>query len=96
MSIWPGSPPLPILIVSSRQQLIIANDVLRGGFRRIVERAEPIVPNKFAEYVIDLHHNDHVFLKGHKIMVPVQSTWSPVIDRNPQKFVPSIFQAPRF
>jgi uncharacterized protein len=45
------------------------------------------------EYVIDLHGNDHRFLKGHKIMVQVQSTWFPVIDRNPQKFVENIFKA---
>ena len=36
---------------------------------------------------------DHVFLKGHQIMVQIQSTWFPVIDRNPQKFVPSIYKA---
>jgi putative CocE/NonD family hydrolase len=74
-------------------QLMIANDVLRGRFRRSFEKAEPITPNKFAEYVIDLHSADHVFVKGHKIMVQVQSTWFPLIDRNPQKFVPNIFQA---
>ena len=42
---------------------------------------------------MDLHSNDHSFLKGHKIMVQVQSTWFPVIDRNPQKFVENIFTA---
>ncbi|MGH9455717.1 MAG: CocE/NonD family hydrolase C-terminal non-catalytic domain-containing protein, partial [Terriglobia bacterium] len=45
------------------------------------------------EYTIDLHTNDHAFLKGHSIMVQVQSTWFPLIDRNPQKFVPNIFKA---
>ncbi|MDX6613621.1 MAG: uncharacterized protein QOD75_2807 [Blastocatellia bacterium] len=74
-------------------QLMIANDVLRGRFRRSFERAEPITPNKISEYVVDLHAADHVFLKGHKIMVQVQSTWFPLIDRNPQTFVPNIFQA---
>jgi predicted acyl esterase len=42
---------------------------------------------------IDLHTNNHCFLKGHRIMVQVQSTWFPVIDRNPQTFVPNIFKA---
>lgn len=74
-------------------QLMIANDVLRGRFRRSFEKPESITPNKFNEYVIDLHSSDHVFLKGHKIMVQVQSTWFPVIDRNPQKYVPNIFKA---
>ena len=44
-------------------------------------------------YTIDLHTNDHAFLKGHRVMVQVQSTWFPIIDRNPQTFVPNIFNA---
>jgi uncharacterized protein len=43
--------------------------------------------------VIDLHQCNHRFLKGHKIMVQVQSTWFPVIDHNPQKYVENIFKA---
>jgi putative CocE/NonD family hydrolase len=74
-------------------QLMVANDVLRGRFRKSFEKAEAVMPYAVNEYVIDLHHLDHRFLKGHKIMVQVQSTWFPVIDRNPQKFVPNIFQA---
>jgi putative CocE/NonD family hydrolase len=77
----------------SGYQLMIASDILRGRFRDGFERPLPITPNKVNEYVIDLHGNDHVFLKGHKIMVQVQSTWFPVYDRNPQKFVPNIFKA---
>jgi len=45
------------------------------------------------EFKIPLRSHDHVFLKGHRIMVQVQSTWFPVIDRNPQKFFPNIYQA---
>ena len=45
------------------------------------------------QFAIPLRSHDHVFLKGHKIMVQVQSTWFPLIDRNPQKFVPSIYEA---
>jgi predicted acyl esterase len=45
------------------------------------------------EYKFSLHSNDHVFKKGHQVMVQVQSTWFPVYDRNPQKFVPNIFEA---
>ena len=40
-----------------------------------------------------LRSHDHVFLKGHRLMVQVQSTWFPLIDRNPQKFVASIYAA---
>jgi len=74
-------------------QLMIANEVFRGRFRTSFEKPEPIQPGAVNEYVIDLHHNDHTFLKGHKIMVQVQSTWFPIIDRNPQRYVENIFQA---
>jgi putative CocE/NonD family hydrolase len=74
-------------------QLMIANDVFRGRFRKSFEKPEPIVPNQVNEYIIDLHASDHRFLKGHKIMVQVQSSWFPVIDRNPQKFIANIFNA---
>jgi predicted acyl esterase len=74
-------------------QLMIAGEVLRGRFRNNFEKPEPITPGDVNEYVIDLHTNDHCFQKRHKIMVQVQSTWFPVIDRNPQKFVKNIFDA---
>lgn len=74
-------------------ELMVANDVFRGRFRNSFEKPEAIVPNQVTPYTIDLHTNDHCFLKGHRIMVQVQSTWFPIIDRNPQKFVPNIFRA---
>src|SRR5581483_2046829 len=74
-------------------QLMVANDVFRGRFRKSFEKPEAIEPDKVNEYVIDLHIADHRFMKGHRIMVQVQSTWFPVIDRNPQKFVENIFMA---
>ncbi len=72
---------------------MIANDVFRGRFRKSFENPEPIQPDRVEEYTIDLHWNDHCFKKGHKIMVQIQSTWFPLIDRNPQTFVPNIFKA---
>ena len=74
-------------------QLMIASEVLRGRYRRGFEKPEPAEPGAVNEYTIDLHTNDHCFLKGHRIMVQVQSTWFPLIDRNPQKFVANIFMA---
>lgn len=74
-------------------QLMIAGDVLRGRYRNRLDKPEPIPPNSVVHYQIGFPANDHVFLKGHKIMVQVQSTWFPVIDRNPQRFVPNIFLA---
>lgn len=74
-------------------QLMIADEIFRGRFRNSFTKPEPIPANKVVEYNIDLHTNDHAFLKGHRIMVQVQSTWFPIYDRNPQKFVPNIFLA---
>jgi hypothetical protein len=74
-------------------QLMVANEIMRGRFRKSFEKPEPIKPDEVFEYVIDIHNNDHTFLKGHKIMVQVQSTWFPIIDRNPQKYVDNIFLA---
>ena len=74
-------------------QLMIANEILRGRFRYSFTRPEPIPANRPIEYAIDLHTANHAFLKGHRIMVQVQSTWFPLYDRNPQTFVSNIFAA---
>jgi putative CocE/NonD family hydrolase len=79
--------------VMSGYELMIANDVFRGRFRNSYSKPEAAIPGKVELYTIDLHGADHVFKKGHRIMVQVQSTWFPIIDRNPQKFVPNIFEA---
>jgi uncharacterized protein len=77
----------------SGYELMIADDVFRGRFRNSFEKPEPLTPNAVTPFTIDLHTANHVFKKGHRIMVQVQSTWFPIIDRNPQKFVPNIFEA---
>ncbi len=74
-------------------ELMIADEILRGRFRNSFSKPEPIPANQVIAYAIDLHTNNHAFLKGHRIMVQVQSTWFPIYDRNPQKFVPNIFRA---
>jgi putative CocE/NonD family hydrolase len=74
-------------------QLMVAGDVLRGRYRNSFEKPEPITAGVIVPYEIGFPANDHVFLKGHRIMVQVQSTWFPVIDRNPQRLVPNIFKA---
>jgi predicted acyl esterase len=68
-------------------------EVRRGRYNTSYERPRPLVPNTPVEWKIPLRDRDHVFLKGHRLMVQVQSTWFPLIDRNPQKFVPSIMRA---
>ncbi len=77
----------------SGYQLMIANDVFRGRFYKSFEKPEALKADEMNKFPIDLHAVNHVFKKGHKIMVQVQSTWFPIIDRNPQKFVPNIFEA---
>ena len=74
-------------------ELMIADEVFCGRFRDSFAKPEPIAPGQIVPFTIDLHTANHVFKKGHRIMVQVQSTWFPIIDRNPQKFVPNIFEA---
>jgi putative CocE/NonD family hydrolase len=74
-------------------ELMIAEEIFRGRYRGSYEKPEAIAAGEVTPYVINLHTADHVFKKGHRIMVQVQSTWFPLYDRNPQKFVPNIFEA---
>ncbi len=77
----------------SGYQLMVAGEVFRGRYRTSFEYPQAIAPDKVEEYKIDLHQINHVFKKGHRMMVQIQSSWFPVIDMNPQKFVPSIYDA---
>ncbi len=77
----------------SQFELTVAGDIFRGRFRHSFSKPEPIVPGKIEEYSFGLHQVNHVFKKGHKIMVQIQSSWFPIFDRNPQSYVPNIFLA---
>jgi putative CocE/NonD family hydrolase len=77
----------------SGYELMISDEIFRGRFRNSFEKPEPITPGAVTPFRIDLHTANHVFKKGHRIMVQVQSTWFPLYDRNPQTFVPNIFEA---
>lgn len=77
----------------SGYELMISDEIFRGRFRKSFEKPEAIKPHEVTPFTIDLHTANHVFKKGHRIMVQVQSTWFPLYDRNPQKFVPNIFEA---
>jgi hypothetical protein len=74
-------------------QLLISGEPVRARFRKSLEKPEPVEAGRVEEYAIDLHWGHHCFRKGHRIMVQVSSTWFPLIDRNPQKYVPNIFEA---
>ena len=74
-------------------QQMVRSEVMRGRFRNSYETPEPFEPNEVTEVKLPLQDVFHTFKKGHRIMVQVQSTWFPLIDRNPQKFVENIFEA---
>ena len=74
-------------------ELPIAMEVRRGRYLDSYEHPKALQPNVPLPWPVPLRARDHVFLKGHRIMVQVQSTWFPLIDRNPQTFTPSIYKA---
>jgi putative CocE/NonD family hydrolase len=74
-------------------QLMISADIFRGRYRESLETPKPIAPDKPLLYRFALPTANHVFLPSHRVMVQVQSSWFPLYDRNPQKFVPNIFWA---
>ena len=74
-------------IVMAGYQRLVRAEVMRGKFRNSYEKPEPFIPGKTTEVKIKLNDVAHTFKKGHKIMVQVQSSWFPLVDRNPQKFM---------
>jgi uncharacterized protein len=70
-----------------RMQRLVRAEVLRGKFRNSFSKPQPFIPNKITEVKYELNDVAHCFKKGHKIMVQIQSSWFPLVDRNPQKFV---------
>jgi len=68
-------------------QMLLAGEIMRGKFRYSFVKPEPMVPDKATRIEFDLRDRYHTFRKEHRIMVQVHSTWFPVYDRNPQKFV---------
>ncbi|MEO5799010.1 MAG: CocE/NonD family hydrolase [Gemmatimonadales bacterium] len=74
-------------------QLMVNADILRGRYWKGFERATPIPRNRVIPFEVDLHDQLYRFGKGHRIMVQIQSSWFPMYDRNPQHFIPNIFEA---
>jgi len=77
----------------SGYELMVSNEVFRGRYRKGFEKPVPIAPGAVLDYTFSLHTQNYSFLKGHRIAVQVQSSWFPLIDRNPQTFVNNIFIA---
>jgi putative CocE/NonD family hydrolase len=74
-------------------QLAVSMDIFRGRYRESLETPKALTPGTPLAYRFALPPANHVFLPGHRIMVQVQSSWFPLYDRNPQTFVPNIFEA---
>jgi hypothetical protein len=90
IDVYPDDAPAPM----AGYQLMIVDEIFRGRYLKSFEKPEALTPGKVTEFKWSLHGADHTFLKGHKIMVEVQSSWFPLYDRNPQTFVPNIMTAP--
>ena len=74
-------------------EFMLAEEVFRSRYHNSFEKPEPIKPGEITPYVFSLRSRDHTFKAGHRIMVQIQSTWFPLIDRNPQTYVPNIYDA---
>ena len=73
--------------VMNGYQMLVRGEVMRGKFRNSFENPEAFVPNKATQVKFTLPDIAHQFKKGHRLMIQVQSTWFPLVDRNPQKFM---------
>jgi hypothetical protein len=90
----PEVPPTrPLTRPYSNYQMMVRSEVIRGRFRNSYEKPEPFVANQPTKVPLELQDVLHTFGKGHRIMIQVQSTWFPLVDRNPQKWVANIFKA---
>jgi putative CocE/NonD family hydrolase len=67
-------------------QMLVRADVMRGKFRNSFVKPEPFTPDKVTQVKFDLPDVGHMFRKGHRLMVQIQSSWFPLVDRNPQTF----------
>jgi putative CocE/NonD family hydrolase len=68
-------------------QMLVRGEIFRGRYRKSFENPEPFTPGKIEEVKFELPSIAHQFKKGHRIMVQIQSTWFPLVDRNPQRYV---------
>ncbi|CCH53332.1 hypothetical protein BN8_02422 [Fibrisoma limi BUZ 3] len=90
----PNHPYLPNKnITLGNYQQMVRSEVMRGRFRNSFEKPEPFTPGQVTDVNFRLQDVLHTFKKGHRVMIQVQSTWFPLIDRNPQKYVDNIYKA---
>ena len=89
----PDNDPNPRRVRMGGYQMMIRSEVIRGRFRNSYEHPEPFEPGRPTRVRLPLQDVFHTFKAGHRVMVQIQSTWFPLVDRNPQKYVPNIFKA---
>ena len=87
IDVFPADSATTNSIVFSDYQMMVRGNILRGKFRESLEHPVPFEPGKITNIKFDLLDINHTFKKGHKIMIQIQSSWFPLFDRNPQKFV---------
>jgi hypothetical protein len=83
----PNPDPNPRSFQMAGFERLVRAEVFRGKFRNSYENPEPFTPGKVEKISFDLNEVAHTFKKGHRIMVQIQSSWFPIVDRNPQKFM---------
>jgi putative CocE/NonD family hydrolase len=90
IDVYPGDArdnrPNPAGVRMGHFQMLLSGEVFRTKYRKSYSRPDPLVPTEPTALEIDLRDKSHRFLKGHRVMVQIQSSWFPVIDRNPQVF----------
>jgi putative CocE/NonD family hydrolase len=79
--------PNPTGVKMGGYQMLVRGEPMRARFRNSYSKPEKMVPNKVTKVEFTLPDVNHSFLKGHRIMLQIQSSWFPLVDRNPQKFV---------
>ncbi|HZT79103.1 MAG TPA: CocE/NonD family hydrolase, partial [Gemmataceae bacterium] len=84
---YPDPSPNPTGVRMGGYQQLVRGDVMRGKFRNSLEKPEPFEPGRPTAVKFALQDVYHTFRSGHRIMVQVQSSWFPLVDRNPQRFV---------
>jgi putative CocE/NonD family hydrolase len=85
--------PNPTNFRTAGYQMLVRGEPFRARFRNGFDRPEPIKPGEVTRIDFKLPDVNHTFQRGHRIMLQIQSTWFPLVDRNPQRFVPNIFMA---
>jgi len=97
IDVFPGDFPdagdTPATMKLGGYQMMVRSEVIRGRYRNSPEKPEPFEPDTPTQVNFELQDVLHTFRKGHRIMVQIQSTWFPLVDRNPQKYVDNIYKS---